>query len=382
MNGKQKTRVLIISHAYVAPENRRKLECLAEIEGLAVGVVFPSRWQTKHGGVEAAVRGSGSGDKKYEMFALGTFFQGNGARYFYRPVGLIRAWLQFEPQIIHLEEEPWSWAALEVALLNLIFRKKLLLFTWENLEVLMSWAQRVIEKFVLGQADLVIAGSRGAKERIERQGFGGPVEILPQFGVDPRVFKLQKDVVLKKKLGLGEFTVGFVGRLVEEKGIDTLLEVASKIEDASVLLVSSSPELPKQFAKLAKDLGVDHRLVLATGIPHQDLSKYLSLMDVLVLPSKTMPTWKEQFGRVLIEAMACQVPVIGSSSGAIPEVIGKAGLVFKEGNAVDLQAKIEQLKSSPRVREELAQKGYRRVLDNYTFEKIAAATSRIYLDTL
>jgi len=119
-------------------------------------------------------------------------------------------------------------------------------------------------------------------------------------------------------------------------------------------------------------------LVLATGIPHQDLSKYLSLMDVLVLPSKTMPTWKEQFGRVLIEAMACQVSVIGSSSGAIPEVIGKAGLVFKEGNAADLRAKIEQLKSSPKVRKELAQKGYRRVLDNYTFEKIAVATSHIY----
>jgi len=83
-------------------------------------------------------------------------------------------------------------------------------------------------------------------------------------------------------------------------------------------------------------------------------------MDVLVLPSKTMPTWKEQFGRVLIEAMACQVSVIGSSSGAIPEVIGKAGLVFKEGNAADLRAKIEQLKSSPKVRKELAQKGYRR----------------------
>lgn len=371
-------KVLLISHAYVAPENRRKLECLAEIRGLEVGVVFPSRWPTKHGGVEEVARSGECNDRGYRIFAIDTFLQGNGARYFYRPIGLIKAWLQFKPQIVHLEEEPWSWVALEIALLNLFLRKKLILFTWENLEVPMGFLQRLIEKFVLRQVDLVIAGSCGAKERIERRGFGGRVEILPQFGVDPKVFKLQEGTVLKKKLGIEGFVVGFVGRLVEEKGIGTLLEAVSKIEDASILLVSTSPRLPDEFSKLAKDLGVDRNLVLATGVLHQDLPKHLSLMDVLVLPSKTTPIWKEQFGRVLIEAMACQVPVIGSSSGTIPEVIGDAGLIFKEGNALDLQAKIEQLKSSPKVRQELAQKGYQRVLDNYTFEKIASETSQVY----
>ncbi len=380
MSSKQKVKVLIISHAYVASENRRKLECLAEIRGLEVGVVFPSRWPTKHGKVEKA--DPKPRDRSYSLFPVGTFFQGNGARYFFQLRGLIMALWRFKPAIVHLEEEPWSWVALEIALLNLIFRKKLILFTWENFEVPMSGVQRVIEEFVLGRVDLAIAGSRGAEKRVKNHGFRKTVEVLPQFGVDSRVFKPQQGSALRKKLGLEGFVVGFFGRLVAEKGIDTLLGAVSKIRGASVLLVSSSPQFPKEFAKLAKDLGVNDRLVMTTGVPHQDLSRHLGLMDVLVLPSKTMPTWKEQFGRVLIEAMACQVPVIGSSSGAIPEVIGDAGLIFKEGNAADLRAKIEQLKSSPQVRQELAQKGYRRVLDNYTFEKIAAASSQIYLEVL
>jgi len=64
--------------------------------------------------------------------------------------------------------------------------------------------------------------------------------------------------------------------------------------------------------------------------------KYMNCMDALALPSLTTPEWKEQYGRVIPEAMACGVPVVGSDSGAIPEVIGSAGLVAPEGDPVKL----------------------------------------------
>jgi glycosyltransferase involved in cell wall biosynthesis len=108
----------------------------------------------------------------------------------------------------------------------------------------------------------------------------------------------------------------------------------------------------------------------------------LNELDVLVLPSLTRSNWKEQFGRVLVEAMACEVPVVGSSSGEIPNVIGDAGLVFPEGDAQQLQQMFFTLMSDKNLRLELGQRGRARVLDCYTQERIAAHTHAIYLELL
>jgi glycosyltransferase involved in cell wall biosynthesis len=105
---------------------------------------------------------------------------------------------------------------------------------------------------------------------------------------------------------------------------------------------------------------------------------YYSGLDVLVLPSRTRSNWKEQFGRVLIEAMACQVAVVGARCGAIPEVIGDAGLTFTEGDPADLRAQLQTLLENARQRLELAEKGRQRVLDRFTQSQIAARTVEIY----
>src|SRR5436305_9013059 len=94
-------------------------------------------------------------------------------------------------------------------------------------------------------------------------------------------------------------------------------------------------------------------------------------MDVFVLPSLTRPNWKEQFGRVLVEAMACETPVIGSRSGEIPRVIGDAGLLFQEGNVQELAARVRRLLDDPTLYAQLAAQGRQRVLERYTQERIA-----------
>jgi glycosyltransferase involved in cell wall biosynthesis len=101
-------------------------------------------------------------------------------------------------------------------------------------------------------------------------------------------------------------------------------------------------------------------------------------MDVLVLPSQTTPQWKEQFGHVLIEAMACEAPVIGSDSGEIPNVIGDAGLVFKESNADELKHQIQKLAANEALKLSLSQKGRQRALSMYTHERIAEEIFKIY----
>jgi glycosyltransferase involved in cell wall biosynthesis len=109
---------------------------------------------------------------------------------------------------------------------------------------------------------------------------------------------------------------------------------------------------------------------------------YLRELDVLVLSSRTQTNWKEQFGRVLVEAMATAVPVIGSDSGEIPHVIGAAGLIFPEGDVGVLRAHLLELMQSEERRRELGQHGRERVLAHYTQAQIAAQTVSVYHDML
>jgi glycosyltransferase involved in cell wall biosynthesis len=105
-------------------------------------------------------------------------------------------------------------------------------------------------------------------------------------------------------------------------------------------------------------------------------------MDVLVLPSRTRPNWKEQFGRSLVEAMACGVTVVGSDSGEIPHVIGDAGLLFPEGQAGELRERLSRLMADAALRQALAQRGRDRVVALFTQAQIAARTYQVYREVL
>jgi glycosyltransferase involved in cell wall biosynthesis len=126
-----------------------------------------------------------------------------------------------------------------------------------------------------------------------------------------------------------------------------------------------------ELEKLATSLEVANRFIFKEAIPPQDVPLAMQKMDVFVLPSMTRPNWMEQFGRVLIEAMACETPVIGSSSGEISRVIGDAGLIFPEGNVQELSACVRQLLDDPELYAQLATKGRQRVIEHFTQERIA-----------
>jgi glycosyltransferase involved in cell wall biosynthesis len=121
------------------------------------------------------------------------------------------------------------------------------------------------------------------------------------------------------------------------------------------------------------DLGADRRLVLRTNLAHEQMSSAYEQMDVLVLPSRTTPTWVEQFGRVLVEALWCGVPVVGSQSGEIPWVIRATGggVTFPEGDDAALAAAITALREAPRDRARLGAEGRRRVAELFAVEAVA-----------
>jgi glycosyltransferase involved in cell wall biosynthesis len=115
---------------------------------------------------------------------------------------------------------------------------------------------------------------------------------------------------------------------------------------------------------------------------HEEVVDALRAIDVLVLPSIKVPRWKEQFGHVLIEAMACEVVVVGSDSGEIPNVIQDAGLVFPEGDAEALADCLRHVQGDGARGRNLAVRGRTRVMDRYTHEAVALRTSEIYRQVL
>jgi len=172
-----------------------------------------------------------------------------------------------------------------------------------------------------------------------------------------------------------------VGRLVEEKGLHTLLRAVAGLPGGWLLLLVGDGPLKAQIEERAAQLGIRERIEL-TSVPSDKVPEVMGKLDVLVLPSITRPNWKEQFGRVLIEAMACGVPVVGSDSGEIPNVIGDAGLVFPEGDELELRRHLAHLMAEPRRREILIARGHKRVEAHYTQRRIAEETYQMYLRVL
>jgi glycosyltransferase involved in cell wall biosynthesis len=190
--------------------------------------------------------------------------------------------------------------------------------------------------------------------------------------IDVSQFRPGDSASARGRLGLTRFTIGFVGRFVPEKGIDILLQASAALRfDHEILLVGSGPD-ERRFWKLSKELGVAERVHWAGPASHELLPELYNAMDILVLPSRTTPLWKEQFGRVLIEAMACGVPVVGSGSGETPATIGGEGLVFADGDVEGLAAQIVKLHDYPELRKGMGEGGRKRVSERFSTANVAA----------
>ena len=279
------------------------------------------------------------------------------------------------PDIIHMEEEPDSLTALQVLFARRFFAPEaaLILHTWQNVDRPKKRHVEAVFKATLKGSDAVLCANKEAANILSRKGYTRPTEVIPQQGVDTRMFKPVDGAVMPRR-----FTVLFAGRFVREKGLDTLFDAVNRIkEPVHLRLVGSGPE-EEGLANRIRAMRPPHSAEIAAPREQTDMAGIYAGAHVLVLPSRGTKVWKEQFGRVLVEAMACAVPVIGSDSGAIPEVVGSDGLIFKEGDPEDLARCLTRLIDSPVLRENLANKGYFRVKTFYSQERIASRTAAFY----
>jgi len=364
-------RVLMVSKACIVGAYQKKLEELARFPDVELTVVVPPCWRDERG----VMRLEREHTQGYELAVERMALNGHFHLHFYP--GLGKHFRRTRPHIVHIDEEPYNVATWQAMRLAKTHGAKALFFTWQNLHRRYPPPFNLIESYNLRHANYAIAGNSEAVKVLRAKGYRGPVRVIPQFGVDPEKFKVQSS---KFKVANSQFAIGYVGRLVEEKGVDVLLRaVAGLGGDWQLRILGSGPQRAG-LENLATELGIAERVGFEEPIPSTQMPGYYHQLDALVLPSLTRPNWKEQFGRVLIEAMACGVPVVGSDSGEIPNVIGEAGLVFAEGDERALRARLSQLMADPALREELARRGRERVLAHYTQAQVAAKTYQVYCE--
>ncbi len=359
-------RVLMLSKACVVGAYQKKLEEMARLPDLELTVVVPPYWRDERGTLELEREHT----EGYELIVEPMTFNGSFHLHFYPGLGnQIR---RVRPDLVHIDEEPYNLATAHALWLARRNGARTLFFSWQNLLRRYPLPFRMIERYVLGNVDYAIVGNKESSNVWRAKGYQGSLAIIPQFGVDPEIY-----LPTPRPSGRG-FVVGYVGRLVEQKGVDLLLEALSGLEGTwRAYVLGSGPE-SEALRSQAKALGLAHRVSFEAQIPSGQMPAYYHELDALVVPSRTRPNWKEQFGRVIVEAMACGVPVIGSDSGEIPNVIGDAGLVFPEERADILRAHLARLLGDPSLQRDLACRGRERVLAHFTQAQVAAQTYQVY----
>ena len=394
-------RVVMVSKALVVGAYQRKAEALAAL-GVELTVLIPPAWGDSRGR-QLAERAHTEG---YTLRTIPLRFNGNFHLHYYPTLPAELAALQ--PTILHMDEEPYNvatWHGLAAARRLGIAGT---FFTWQNLCRRYPPPFRWLELANYRAAPVAIAGNREGAAVLRRKGYRGEIAVIPQFGVDPAIFRPVAAQSMNGESSIvnsevaapctspvhnslftidhsqlnssspAPLSIGYAGGLLPEKGIDLILRACAGLTGDWRLTLAGEGASRAELERLAAALDIAGRIRFAGRIGSSAMPQFYRELDVLVLPSRTRPNWKEQFGRVLVEAMASGVAVVGSDCGEIPQVIGDAGLIFPEDDVDALRGHLQRLLDDPALRARLAGAGRQRVLDQFTMQQIAAQTVEVY----
>lgn len=321
-------------------------------------MVTPNRWRNEYSAssFEPAVASGLEG----RICPLPIVLPGRPQRHFYLtdPMRKLR---ELRPRVVLCAQEPYSLAAAQWGLAAWRSGIPFGLHMDENLDRHLPTPLRRLRSTVLARAAFVATHNPKAASLARSWGATGSVAVVP-YHVPPWP-------VADRVVSSG-FVVGFAGRLVPEKGLDTLVAAVRRLEPPVELFVVGDGPLRNWL--VSQDLGAAS-LRVVTDLPHARMSTAFAQMDVLVVPSRTTPRWSDQAPRVLVEALWCGTPVVGSTSGGIPwqiEVTG-GGRLFAEGDDVALASVLAELRASPSLRSELARRGQVAVRRYFSVEAVA-----------
>jgi len=359
-------RVLVLSHTYVQPAHRGKLRALAA-RGLEVTVAIPQRWREPWFGrpIDVAWERQG-GLEIFPVPARGMGAKGELTKAKYGRRALKALLRDRRPDLVQIEEEPTTTAARQVISAARRLAIPVVLLTHQNVDLDLGWWAGWKHRRILRRLKGLVAGSDLAGTLVRRDAPNLPIAVIPQLGAlaphEPQHTPHE---------GLA---IGFVGRLVPQKGLDNLLQALAMHRGAKwrLTVVGDGPER-ERLETLASELRLAARVRWTGGLPTEQVSQLWPELDVLVQPSRATHEWREVNGHVLMEAMANEVAVLGTDSGVIPELIADAGLVVRAGDVPSLAEALERM-GDPTNRRVMAQAASPRALRLYTDDAIAEKT--------
>jgi len=366
-------RVLRISNSAVVPEYRRREHLLRARHGYDMHLVSPPAF-VEGGSVVAA-----TDDPDVPMHIVTT----RGRRYnpilfWYVTSQLRRVIRKVQPQIVDLHQEPYSLAT--AAALRAVTAEapaaKICIFTAQNILKRYPPPSRQLEQRALRLSAAAYPCSTEAGEVLRAKGFDGAVHVLP-LGVSIRSLP-------QRRFGVDALRVGFLGRLEPYKGGELAIRAFAQATagmDASMEVVGAGSQRAALEA-CAAGAGASSRVHFAGAVSQEEALKRIRGYDVVLVPSLTTATWKEQFGRIPVQALEAGTPVIASDSGSLREVLQDCGVLVREGDLDELTIQLRRLLHDPQRRAELSGSGRRRAEELFSWEAVAEGSHRMYREML
>jgi glycosyltransferase involved in cell wall biosynthesis len=346
---------------------RTKCDALASYRDLELTVIVPPSWR-EIGGWETRLERPDAA--AYRLLVTPITFNGHHHVHLYPRLGRLLTDLRLD--VFHVDEEPFNLATFHAMWLGRRTGAKLVFWAAATIDRRLPPPFSLFQRACFGWSARAFAGTCAAEAVLRARGYTKSIDIIPQVGVDPDLFRPAQGSLAKT------FTIGYLGRLVEAKGVHVLLRAAARLRGDWRVSIVGDGDYRRRLEALAEAEGVAQQVDFVPPVAPTHVPAVLQTLQVLAVPSITTPTWKEQFGRVILEAMACRVPVIASDSGEIPHVVGDAAIVVPEGDIASLAAALQRLIDDPVERDRLAEAARRWVLEHYTQRVVAARYYEAY----
>jgi glycosyltransferase involved in cell wall biosynthesis len=350
--------LLVVSHPCTTPINQQIYAELEQQTGWKISLIIPDQWKDEFGNV---LEGGVWPGLQASVEKVPVWKNGHIVLHVFK-----RDWTRFFKKnaydAVYVHNEPYALAAAQICWANArTLKAPFGFYSAQNIlkqyPPPFSWLERMVYR----QSAYAFPITEAVEEVLRAKKFRGRCQVCP-LPLDPEIYRPRgpdEDRQLLPRDG-SEVVLGYVGRIVEPKGLRTLAAALPKLRDLRwKLIVIGKGDFEQTFRELLKEGEVLDRVNFLGFVPHVETPRYLSAFDLLIVPSETQPNWKEQFGRVITEAMASGTSVIGSSSGEIPNLIQKSngGLVFAEKDADKLAESLRSLMTQKDLREKHAENG-------------------------